>query len=133
VAPITPLLVLPVAALLSGAGSPVTRAGVWVLGTWAGWLSLRVAAKPSLWFWEYGALFEPKALQPAHAFFPGYFHPAPGSVTRSLLWLGLLGLLPLLDWARRGVRISQATMWRSFPVVLTGGILLISIASYALG
>jgi hypothetical protein len=134
VAPVAALLVLPLAALLSDVRWPLTRAGAWALGAWAGWLGFRLAASPSLWFWEYGSLFAPRSLQSAHALFPGYYHPAPGSVTRSLLWLGLVALLPVLDWrlARRGVPVTGGTAWRALPVIFAGGILVISIVSHAL-
>jgi hypothetical protein len=83
---------------------------------------------------EYRGLVESKAIEPARSS-PASSIRRPGSVTRSLLWLGLLELLPFLDWhlARRGVWVDEATIWRSLPLVLTGGVFAISIASYALG
>jgi hypothetical protein len=83
---------------------------------------------------EYRGLVESKAIEPARSS-PASSIRRPGSVTRSLLWLGLLGLLPLLDWhlARRGVLVREGSVWRALAVILTGGILVISIASYALG
>ena len=131
---VTPLLVGPLVVLLTAPGWPLTRLAIGVLGAWALWLGVTVTSQPALLFWKYGAVFNPSALRAAHPFFPGYFHPSPGSVGRSLLWLALLAAWPMLDAAlgRAGASVTgrRATGW--FPLILAVGLLAVSLGSAAL-
>jgi hypothetical protein len=131
VASITPLVVLPLVALATEPGWPVTRASLGVLGAWGLWMGLVLASQPALMFWKFGPVFQPRPFHAAHALFPGYFHPAGGSAFRSALWLGFLALPPLLDWAlsRRGERptLRSAVPW--LPLVFGGGLVVVSLLS----
>lgn len=130
-APLAPLLVIPLVMLFQEQGWPLTRAALGVFGAWSAWLGLVLVSQPKLLFWTYGAIFHVEAFHPAHGFFPGYFHPARGAVLRSLLWLGLLALFPTLDWmlARAGRALTPREAWLWLPVIVASGILAVSLIS----
>jgi hypothetical protein len=134
-APLAPLLVVPLVTLFQEKGWPLTRAALGVFGAWSAWIGLLLASQPKLLFWTYGAIFHAEAFHPAHGFFPGYFHPARGAVLGSLLWLGLLALFPALDWmlARAGLAMTPRMVWQWLPIIIASGILAVSLVSAGIG
>ena len=134
-APLVPLLVIPLVTLFQENGWPLTRAALGVFAAWSLWIALVLVSQPKLLFWTYGAIFHAEAFHPAHGFFPAFFHPAPGAILRGLLWLGLLALFPTLDWmlARAGFSMTPRVAWQWLPIIVASGILAVSLISGAIG
>jgi hypothetical protein len=129
---VIPLLIHPALALFTRDDRPLTRVWMMVLGAWGVWMGMVSAVQPRLWFWEYGFLFHPTAFRPAHVFSPAYFHPEARSSLLSGLWTALLLLFPFLDrWAGATPSASQSRSYVLYvPVILSFGILIISIGSW---
>lgn len=134
-APLAPLLVIPLVTLFQEEGRPLTRAALGIFAAWSAWIGLALVSHPKLLFWTYGAIFHAQAFHPAHGFFPGYFHPARGAVLRSMLWLGLLAFFPVLDWmlARVGLTMTPRAAWQWLPIIMASGIFAVSLVSGAIG
>jgi hypothetical protein len=131
VASITPLAALPLVALATDPGWPVTRVSLCVLGVWGIWMGFVLASQPGLMFWKYGALFQPRAFHAAHALFPAYFHPGAGSAFRSAVWLGFVALPPILDRAllRLGSLPAPGAAVAWLPAAFGAGLLAVSLLS----
>jgi hypothetical protein len=129
---VVPLSLIPAVALFTREDRSFTKAGMIVLGAWSIWMGAVSAVQPKLWFWQYGPLFAPPAFQPAHVFFPGYFHPKAHSKIVSLCWLSLVLSFPLLDWLRRFKQKADPLrpVYPWVPLILTVGVLLISVGSW---
>jgi len=129
---VVPLAIIPAMALGNDDSRLFSRAGMVALGAWGVWMGIVLVFQPKLWFWQYGPLFRHPDFQSAHVFFPGYIHPEAQSKYLSLFWISLLGLFPCLDRLRRFKKngLLRRPVFPWIPLVLTAGILIISIGSW---
>ena len=129
---VVPLAIIPAMALANDDSRSFSRAGMVALGAWGVWMGVVLAFQPKLWFWQYGPLFRYPEFHAAHVFFPGYFHPEAQSKYLVIFWISLIGLFPCLDLLRRfkdnGLFRRPVFPW--IPLILTAGILIISIGSW---
>ena len=114
---IIPVLIVPLVVLLKEAPGSFTRFAVLTFGAWGIWMGVKMMGNPKILFWEYGPLFEAKASQSAHPFFPGSYHPSNGNGLKSLLWLGLIFLFPSFDrLLENKASLGSALVWG--PILL---------------